>query len=63
MGALLERFYDAKEGSIKLDGCDIKSLDTKWLRGSYLGYIGQVTFNAQCVRFKSSVEHADVKCQ
>jgi ABC-type multidrug transport system fused ATPase/permease subunit len=42
VGALLERFYDPKEGSILLDGCDIEDLDTKWLRGSYLGYIGQV---------------------
>jgi ATP-binding cassette subfamily B (MDR/TAP) protein 1 len=30
--ALVERFYDAIEGSIKLDGVDIKDLNLKWLR-------------------------------
>ncbi|XP_063694689.1 mitochondrial potassium channel ATP-binding subunit-like [Bolinopsis microptera] len=41
VGALLERFYEPKEGTILLDGRDIGELDTKWLRGSCLGYIGQ----------------------
>jgi len=30
--ALVERFYDAVEGSVKLDGVDIKDLNLKWLR-------------------------------
>ena len=42
VGALLERFYEPEEGTILLDGRDIGALDTKWLRGSCLGYIGQV---------------------
>ena len=42
MGALLENFYSVDQGSVHLDGVDITQLDTKWLRGSHLGYIGQV---------------------
>ncbi|CAG9863051.1 unnamed protein product [Phyllotreta striolata] len=39
--ALLERFYDINDGSILLDGHDIRSLDPSWLRGSVLGLISQ----------------------
>ncbi|VEN52920.1 unnamed protein product, partial [Callosobruchus maculatus] len=39
--ALLERFYDVKEGSITLDGHDIRTLDPTWLRKRALGLISQ----------------------
>ncbi|CAH2004100.1 unnamed protein product [Acanthoscelides obtectus] len=39
--ALLERFYDVKEGSITLDGQDIRTLDPTWLRKRALGLISQ----------------------
>ncbi|XP_072391053.1 mitochondrial potassium channel ATP-binding subunit isoform X2 [Diabrotica undecimpunctata] len=39
--ALLERFYDVKDGSITLDGHDIRTLDPSWLRGRVLGLISQ----------------------
>ena len=29
---LLQRFYDAAKGSVKIDGVDIKNLNLKWLR-------------------------------
>ncbi|KAL3656248.1 hypothetical protein V7S43_018929 [Phytophthora oleae] len=38
--ALLERFYDPQEGTILLDGCDIKTLNVKWLR-SQIGLVSQ----------------------
>ena len=38
--ALLERFYDPSEGSITLDGVDIRSLNLRWLR-QQLGLVGQ----------------------
>jgi ATP-binding cassette subfamily B (MDR/TAP) protein 1 len=38
--ALLERFYDALEGEVLLDGTDIKSLNIKWLRQN-LGLVSQ----------------------
>jgi ATP-binding cassette subfamily B (MDR/TAP) protein 1 len=38
--ALLERFYDPQEGSLTLDGVDIKTLNLRWLR-SQLGLVGQ----------------------
>ena len=37
---LIERFYDPLEGSITLDGVDIKKLNVKWLR-SQLGLVSQ----------------------
>jgi len=37
---LLERFYDPLEGSVMLDGTDIKELNVKHLR-SMIGYVGQ----------------------
>jgi ATP-binding cassette, subfamily B (MDR/TAP), member 1 len=37
---LLMRFYDPDEGSILLDGVDIRELDLDWLR-SQIGYVGQ----------------------
>lgn len=39
--ALLERFYDVKDGSITLDGKDIRTLDPSWLRQRALGLISQ----------------------
>lgn len=41
VAALLERFYDVDEGSITIDGKDIRSLNSSYLRGSVLGYIDQ----------------------
>ncbi|KAG7205622.1 hypothetical protein KM043_007585 [Ampulex compressa] len=41
VAALLERFYDVQEGSISIDGYDIKSLNSSYLRGNVLGYIDQ----------------------
>jgi len=38
--SLLERYYDTQSGSIFLDGCDIKSLNVKFLR-SQIGLVGQ----------------------
>lgn len=35
------RFYDVKDGTITIDGHDIKSLDPSWLRGHILGLISQ----------------------
>ena len=29
------------EGSITIDGCDIRTLDPSWLRGRVIGYINQ----------------------
>lgn len=31
--ALIQRFYDAERGTIKVDGVDIRMLDTEWYRG------------------------------
>lgn len=41
VAALLERFYDVKEGSITIDGHDISDLDPTWLRGRVIGFISQ----------------------
>eukprot|EP01083_Nonionella_stella_P067673 179147_1 len=38
--ALIERFYDPDQGSIELDGVDLKELNVKWFR-SQIGYVGQ----------------------
>lgn len=35
------RFYDVDEGSITIDGRDIRSLNSSYLRGNVLGYINQ----------------------
>ncbi|XP_059608889.1 ATP-dependent translocase ABCB1 isoform X1 [Phlebotomus argentipes] len=37
---LIQRFYDPLEGSVRLDGRDIKDLDVAWLR-SQIGVVGQ----------------------
>jgi ATP-binding cassette subfamily B (MDR/TAP) protein 1 len=34
------RFYDPDEGSIMLDGVDLRDLDLVWLREN-IGYVGQ----------------------
>ncbi|XP_053974504.1 mitochondrial potassium channel ATP-binding subunit [Hylaeus volcanicus] len=41
IAALLERFYDVDEGSITIDGKDVRSLNAAYLRGNVLGYIDQ----------------------
>lgn len=41
VAALLERFYDVQEGSVTIDGYDIRSLDPTWLRGRAIGFINQ----------------------
>ena len=38
--SLVERFYDPREGSIKLDGYDLKDLNLKWLRNQ-IGLVSQ----------------------
>jgi ABC-type multidrug transport system fused ATPase/permease subunit len=37
---LLQRFYDVSDGSVTLDGHDIRTLDIKWLR-SQMAYVQQ----------------------
>jgi len=37
---LLQRFYDPREGSVLLDGADLKTLNVRWLR-QQLGLVGQ----------------------
>jgi len=37
----LYRFYDVDKGSITIDGRDIRSLNSSYLRGNVLGYINQ----------------------
>ncbi len=41
--ALVERFYDAIEGQIYLDGNDIRDLNVRWLR-SQIGLVQQVHY-------------------
>ncbi|CAK9806111.1 Mitochondrial potassium channel ATP-binding subunit [Anthophora plagiata] len=41
IAALLERFYDVDNGSIAIDGKDLRSLNAGYLRGNVLGYIDQ----------------------
>ncbi|GJE98503.1 multidrug resistance-associated ABC transporter [Phanerochaete sordida] len=38
--SLVERFYDPLEGSVKLDGVDLRELNVKWLR-SQIGLVSQ----------------------
>jgi ATP-binding cassette, subfamily B (MDR/TAP), member 1 len=38
--ALVQRFYDASEGTVKVDGFDIKQLQLKWIR-SKMGLVSQ----------------------
>ncbi|GMF60542.1 unnamed protein product [Phytophthora fragariaefolia] len=38
--SLLERFYDPLDGSVEIDGEDIRSLNVKWLR-QQIGLVGQ----------------------
>jgi ATP-binding cassette subfamily B (MDR/TAP) protein 1 len=38
--ALIERFYDVLEGSVTLDGVDVRSLRVSWLRGQ-IGLVSQ----------------------
>ena len=42
IAALIERLYDIDNGTIEIDGVDIKDLDPSWLRGELIGYINQV---------------------
>ncbi|XP_053322035.1 mitochondrial potassium channel ATP-binding subunit [Spea bombifrons] len=41
VAALLERFYDPRQGTVLLDGADIRTLDPSWLRGEAIGFINQ----------------------
>ncbi|CAK1553064.1 unnamed protein product [Leptosia nina] len=41
IAALLERFYDVDEGSVTIDGVDVRDMDGKWLRGRAIGLISQ----------------------
>ncbi|XP_036617197.1 mitochondrial potassium channel ATP-binding subunit [Trichosurus vulpecula] len=41
VASLLERFYDPTEGTVCLDGQDLRSLDPSWLRGQVIGFISQ----------------------
>ena len=43
VATLLERFYDIQEGSITIDGVDIREMDPSWLRGRCIGFISQVS--------------------
>ena len=45
VASLLERFYDCDNGSLTIDGVDIKTLDLRWLRRNCIGYINQVFFS------------------
>ncbi|RHZ13518.1 hypothetical protein DYB31_007320 [Aphanomyces astaci] len=38
--SLLERYYDPVDGTVKLDGHDLKTLNVKWLRAQF-GLVGQ----------------------
>ena len=38
--SLLQRFYDINQGSIMIDGVDVRDLDLQWLR-SQIGYVQQ----------------------
>lgn len=38
--ALLQRFYDADQGSVSIDGVDLKTLQLKWIRGK-MGLVSQ----------------------
>jgi ATP-binding cassette, subfamily B (MDR/TAP), member 1 len=40
LASLMLRFYDPQSGSIEIDGFNISSLNTRWLR-SQIGYVGQ----------------------
>ena len=40
---LLLRFYDPQEGSVTIDGLEIKTLNSRWLRNQ-IGYVGQEPF-------------------
>ena len=53
--SLIERFYDPLEGAIRLDGCNLKDLNLKWLR-SQVGLVSQEpTLFATTIR--GNVEH------
>ena len=40
VGALLERMYDPKKGTVRIDGEDVSAVDLTWLRGS-IGHVSQ----------------------
>ena len=39
--SLIERFYDATDGVVTIDGRDVRQLNVRWLR-SQMGYVGQM---------------------
>lgn len=68
--ALLERFYDPLEGSVRLDGIDIKKLNLKFLR-SQIGLVNQepVLFSATVLenihygRENATLEEVEAACR
>ena len=48
--AVLERYYEISEGSVKVDGRDIRGMDVQELRGM-MGYVSQ-----EAVLFEDSVK-------
>ncbi|KAI0660475.1 multidrug resistance protein 1 [Cubamyces menziesii] len=59
--SLIERFYDPLQGSVKLDGVDIKELNVRWLR-SQIGLVSQepVLFSTT---IKANVAHGLIGTQ
>ena len=53
--ALLERFYDPVGGQILFDGCDISSLDLKWLRRQ-VALVSQESVLFNC-SIRENIEH------
>lgn len=41
LGLLMERFYDVNDGTVYIDGVDVRELDLRWLRGRAIGFINQ----------------------
>lgn len=39
--SLIERFYDVREGTVCVDGINVRDLNVRWLR-SQMGYVGQM---------------------
>ncbi|PWN47170.1 P-loop containing nucleoside triphosphate hydrolase protein [Violaceomyces palustris] len=52
LAALAQRFYDPKEGSVKLNGIDIRQLNVRWLR-SQIGVVGQEPVLFDCTIIQS----------
>ena len=55
MVSLLERFYEVDSGSITIDGVDLKELSPSWLRGGFIGFIGQVVITCRCFPTETNI--------